>query len=107
MSDYNKLVRDKIPEYIASQGGQSQTRVLSDPEFKIELYKKLREEVEELITQQNGTSEELTNEIADIYEVLEAIVKLEDLDEDKISAKQNQKREERGGFEKKIFLIRS
>ncbi|MFA5358473.1 MAG: nucleoside triphosphate pyrophosphohydrolase [Patescibacteria group bacterium] len=107
MKEYNKLIRDKIPEYIASQGGKSETRTLEDAEYRSELYKKLLEESQELVEKQGGDKQEVINEIADVLEVLEAIMKLEGLSQQEVVDRQQQKREERGSFDKKIFLIRS
>ena len=47
---FNKLVRDKIPEKIKNNGEVPYTRVLSDEEFRIELEKKLLEEIRALLT---------------------------------------------------------
>ena len=38
---FNKLVRDKIPDKIESNGEKAITRSLNDEEYRIELYKKL------------------------------------------------------------------
>lgn len=46
---FNKLVRDRIPEMIESNCEVPVTRVLEDKEYKEELHKKLKEEVNEVI----------------------------------------------------------
>lgn len=67
--EYHKLVRDKIPDIIEGHGEKYVARVAGDEEFLVKLKEKLREETEEFIA--SGSSEE----IADIYEVLEALMK--------------------------------
>ena len=46
---YNKLVRDNIPNIISNDNEIPITRILSDDEFKTELYKKLSEECKEVL----------------------------------------------------------
>ena len=47
--EFNKLVRDYIPDKIESNGEVAVTRVLNDVEYKDELYKKLLEEANEVV----------------------------------------------------------
>lgn len=94
--EYNKLVRDKIPEILDSKGILYEKRIASDDEYKIELIKKLNEEVGEFT--EAGEQEEL----ADVIEVIEALKKLEEYAN--VEEIQIKKREERGGFDNKIIL---
>ena len=94
--DYNKLVRDRMPEILEARNIPFETRILDDAEYKTELIKKLQEEVSEFI--ENPSAEEL----ADIMEVVRALRHLPDFDEAK--AIQRSKREERGGFTDKIMM---
>ncbi len=71
---YNKLVRDKIPEIIKSNGEKPITRILTDEEFKAELEKKLNEEYLEVI---NATGKDRIEELADMVEVIKYLAKLE------------------------------
>lgn len=98
MKTFNKLVRDKIPEIILNSGEQCTTRILDNEEYLHELNTKLSEEVNEYLE-----SSEL-EEIADIFEVLYAIldakkVSKEDLEDIRIA-----KVEKRGAFKERIFL---
>lgn len=97
MANYNKLVRDKIPEILDAKNTPYEKRVaVTDEEYKSELIKKLREESDEL--SEAGDIEEL----ADVIEVIETLKKLpEYLNVEEIRQK---KKEERGGFEKRIIL---
>ena len=47
-SAMGKLVRDRIPEIVAAEGGQQNVRVLDDDEYARALLDKLVEEVNEL-----------------------------------------------------------
>jgi len=99
---FNKLVRDNIPNKIESNGEVPITRILSDDEYRTELYKKLLEESHEVINSQGG--EDTLEELADVLEVLKAIAELNNKKIDDVIEKANQKRLKRGGFEKRIFL---
>ena len=99
---FNKLVRDNIPDIITSNGEESVTRILADEEYKVELYKKLLEEANEVISSKN--SDETLEELADVLEILRSIAELNGKKLDDVLKNANQKKLKRGGFEKRIFL---
>jgi predicted house-cleaning noncanonical NTP pyrophosphatase (MazG superfamily) len=99
---FNKLVRDNIPDIIANNGEESVTRVLEDKKYKLELYKKLLEEANEVIN--SKSPDETIEELADVLEILRAIAKLNGKELDDIIEVADQKKSKRGGFEKRIFL---
>lgn len=100
---HDKLVRDKIPAIIEQNNEIPFTRILdADSEYRRELYKKLREECNEVIESKN--SNETLAELADVLEILKAIAELEKATIDDIIETSNKKRLQRGGFEKRIFL---
>lgn len=95
---YNKLVRDKIPEYIEGKGGMPITHIADEAEYWIKLKEKLLEEVEEF------SKDEDIEEIADVLEVIDAITEYKKLDREEIEQMKNKKSEERGKFEKRVIL---
>lgn len=99
---FNKLVRDNIPNIIENNGEKAIIRILGDEEYRVELYKKLLEESQEVINSQD--TEDTLVELADVLEVLKSIAELENRNLDDIIEIANQKRLKRGGFSKKIFL---
>ena len=98
---YNKLVRDKIPEIIVNKGGKATFRQLSDEEFACFLEMKLDEEVGEY--HRDKTAEEL----ADILEVIYALAESKGLSKEELLQIYQKKHNERGGFSKKLLLLRS
>lgn len=101
MTTYNKLVRDKIPDIIAAKGEQATTRIADTREYKELLCAKLREEVEELIADHN------TTECADVLEVMHALIQSFGFIYEEVEKVREQRRADRGGFEKRIVLIES
>lgn len=99
---FNKLVRDNIPNIIIKNGDTPYTRILDDNEYKLELLKKLEEETKEVVGASN--KDELLEEIADVYEVLLALIKLNDCNIDEIEKLALNKAMKNGRFDKKIFL---
>ena len=79
---FNKLVRDNIPNIIENNGEKAITRILSDKEYRVELYKKLLEESQEVINSQD--TEDILEELADVLEVLKSIAELENRNLDDI-----------------------
>lgn len=98
---YGKLVRDKIPEIIKNNGEEPITRILDFDEYKKELEMKLLEECHEVLESQ---SKERLEELADLIEVVKALVKLEDATLEDVFKIAEQKKEKRGAFEKRIYL---
>lgn len=98
MKQYNKLVRDKIPEIIQKSGKCSEYKVLSDDEYRIELDKKLDEEVSEYREARN------MEELADIMEVLYALCESSGSSIEELERIRKRKAEERGAFKDKIYL---
>lgn len=96
---YNKLVRDRIPEMIKNEGYTPHTRILSDSEYLEELDKKLGEETEEFHRDKN------LEELADIVEVVFALCDAIGSTPDELMRLKKEKADKRGGFAKKIFLI--
>lgn len=98
MKVYNKLVRDNIPQIIKSSGKACNYYVLSDGEFIECLNAKLQEEVAEYL--QSGEVEEL----ADILEVLRALVVAKGCTVDALEAIRAQKAAKNGAFNQKLLL---
>ena len=98
MKIYNKLVRDKIPEIIASTGKTFDVHYAKKEELLPLLEAKLNEEVYEYLEDKN------LEELADVMEVLFSIACVLGYSEEDLIHKRNAKKEERGGFEKGIVL---
>ena len=96
--EYDKLIRDRIPEIIEAEGKRCEVEVLDDEEFTIYLEKKLKEEVDEFI--ESGKIVEL----ADIYEVILKILELEGVTIEEFEDMRKEKASERGKFEKQLKL---
>lgn len=92
-----KLVRDKIPQIIMSDGKNPIIRTLSDEEYLKELDRKLDEEVSEY------QADKSLEEMADVLEVLFAICEARGHSVNELMKVRDEKRENRGGFKEKIF----
>lgn len=97
---HNKLVRDKIPEVIERTGKKFSTHIAGELEYKEELFKKVYEELEEF--KENPCAEEM----ADIFEVLEGLVKAYNIEMNDVFDIKEEKARERGAFDEKIILER-
>jgi predicted house-cleaning noncanonical NTP pyrophosphatase (MazG superfamily) len=95
---YNKLVRDKIPSIIEKANKQAFTYTASEEEVKEMLFLKIVEELEEF------KEAPIEEELADILEVIDGIASVFNLDMDNVKIVKENKKSERGGFEKRIVL---
>jgi len=93
-----KLVRDRIPEIINSSGRTCTTKILPPEEYIRLLDEKLTEELAEY--QESKSIEEL----ADLLEVMEAVVKARGYSAEDLLRIKQEKQEKRGSFEQRILL---
>jgi len=99
MIEYNKAIRDKIPEIVKKSGNECNIKTLSDEEFLKKLEEKLSEEVTEY---QNDKNPE---ELIDILEIIYRIAQLKGISKEELENMRIKKSEERGGFDKNLYLI--
>lgn len=95
---YDKLVRDRIPEIIEGKGSHAVVEVLDESAFKRYLDEKLLEELREY--QEDGS----VGELADLVEVVYAILDSKGVSVEEFERIRVSKAEERGGFRKKFLL---
>ena len=98
MKEYNKLVRDKIPEIMISKNCKPVTTSLNDEEYIRELNNKLLEEVNEYLTDYDVL------ELADIMEVVLAILNHKGVDFEEFEKLRLDNVNKRGAVKEKIFL---
>jgi predicted house-cleaning noncanonical NTP pyrophosphatase (MazG superfamily) len=101
-TEHNKLVRDKIPEMIRTSGNQCEILVLNDVEYIEALKQKLIEEAKEAAI---APPDELAQELADVMEVIDALLTTTGIAPEKVREIQTEKRSQRGGFDNKIKLL--
>jgi len=97
-TNYNKLVRDKIPEIIKANGAVPTYRILTHAEYLHALNQKLQEEVAEYLEDNS------IEEICDILEVTYAIAAAKGYSIQDIANARQTKNEKSGAFNNKIFL---
>ncbi|MBQ8749594.1 MAG: nucleoside triphosphate pyrophosphohydrolase [Clostridia bacterium] len=98
MQIHNKLVRDKIPEIINSEGRTCKTRILDDAEFLDSFNQKLQEELQEYLDSGN------VEELADLEEVIRAILDAKNISYSNFENIRKLKVQKRGAFKDKILL---
>lgn len=96
--EYDKAIRDRIPEIIKAAGKECDVVQVSEQEFLSKLIEKIGEEAEEC--QANPSLEEL----ADMVEVIRAIVGLMGHSWEDLEQVREQKAQARGAFEQRLVL---
>jgi predicted house-cleaning noncanonical NTP pyrophosphatase (MazG superfamily) len=99
--EHDKLVRDLIPELIEKAGKECKFRKLEEEEYHHKLKEKLREEVVEYLKSDDF------EELADILEVIRALVITHNKDMEALEDKRKKKKESRGAFENRQLLIKA
>jgi predicted house-cleaning noncanonical NTP pyrophosphatase (MazG superfamily) len=103
-TEYNKLVRDRIPELLNQAGFTYDIATMNEQEYQHALYEKLIEEALEAAT---ASSPQLITELADLYEVMDTLMTINGINSDAVRAEQERRRNERGGFTQRIRLLRT
>jgi len=100
MKIYNKLVRDKIPQVIQKSGKKPVVKILSEAQYKKALDQKLKEEIKEY------SKSKTVEELADIEEIILAILKVRRISNSEFNKIRIQKAKERGSFNNRIKLVK-
>ena len=95
---YNKLVRDRIPEIIESDGKTCVIETLSKEKYLWMLDAKMDEELREYHLEHN------IEELADLLEVIYSAVKARGYTDEEFERVRKNKARERGTFDKRILL---
>ncbi|PFM63667.1 phosphoribosyl-ATP pyrophosphohydrolase [Bacillus cereus] len=103
MPTYNKLIRDKIPQIIKTNGKTCTTKTLSKNEYIKEICKKTQEELTEYL--EANTKEHKLEELSDLLELINALAEHEGTTLEEINTIRKKKVEERGGFSDRVFLV--
>jgi predicted house-cleaning noncanonical NTP pyrophosphatase (MazG superfamily) len=93
-----KLVRDLIPDIMKKNGQIPDTFIATESEYSKFLIEKLLEEVKEYCIAENE------EELADILEIIDAIIKNKNFSKKNIVKIKNEKNVLKGKFKKKIIL---
>lgn len=99
---HQKLVRDKIPQAIKATGDTGRFKILSPKAFEKELKKKLIEESKEVA---NASGDSVLDELADVLEIVKSIASHYKIRFSRVEKHQEEKRNKRGSFKKKLFLV--
>ena len=127
IKEFNKLVRDRIPEIIEKANKQVFSKILDSEDFLYELIKKRNEEfleLEEALAK--GKINQIVEEMADlllveetirsidseksffkIFRLIEKLRKDNNVSRSKLKRVYNIKNKEKGKFNKKIFLLKT
>lgn len=95
---YNKLIRDKIPQVIQQSGKLAVIEEVSSKAYLELLNAKLGEELQEYLEDQN------VEELADLVEVVYAIVDHKSVSLQEFESIRQQKVKEKGAFKNKLLL---
>ena len=102
--EYDKLVRDGIPDVIREDGETPVARTVDGEELERYLLDKLVEEAVEARDAASDPEESVDAELADLAAVLDALT--ERRGRDRVARLRQEKRTERGGFDDGVVLDR-
>lgn len=98
MIEYDKLIRDKIPEIIENSGKKCIVEKMDDDTYLQYLDWKLNEELAEY------QADKSLEELADLLEVMYAVAEARGYSVEELENTRKAKAEKRGGFKEKLCL---
>ncbi len=101
-TSYHKLIRDRIPAIIQERGGDCGTERMDEAAYRQALREKLVEEAQEVAT---AATDDLVTELADLYEVVDALLLATGLTSQQVLTLQAQRRAKRGAFTQRLRLL--
>ncbi|MDB6066846.1 MAG: hypothetical protein JWR26_3054 [Pedosphaera sp.] len=101
--EFNKLVRDNVPEIIRQRGESVKTALLDKESLVIALREKLIEEAYELLDAKDEQS--VIEELADVKEVIDCLIQKLNVTVADVDTAQIKKRHDRGGFSQGVVLV--
>lgn len=99
---YDRLVRDRIPEIIRQKGLLCESVEMEEQEYHERLREKIIEEAHEVVS---ASPTDLVEELGDLYETIESLMAIHQINPDTVADAQAQKRQERGGFRGRVKLL--
>lgn len=100
--EFNKLIRNKLPELMRNEGVVLFTKELSNEEYIDFLKEKIIEEAKEV--REASSKDKLVIELADVIEVIHAIAKSNDISLEEIEQERQKKREVNGYFDADSYI---
>ncbi len=98
----NKLARDKTLENMKQDGIITSHKILNKNDLLYHLKQKLVEESKEV--EEASSQNEIIAELADVFELLDAIIKVSEISLENIICVKEFKQKTRGGFDMGIYL---
>jgi predicted house-cleaning noncanonical NTP pyrophosphatase (MazG superfamily) len=99
---YNKLCRDKVPDIIRTKGYECEVREVAHDEFKREIVRKVYEEASGVSN--HDSREQLVKQLADLVITLDAVTEEYGISDDELDEAVKKSMEEKGGYEKRLYL---
>lgn len=100
--EYNKLIRDRIPEILEAQNITFSVEEMTETEYRQALRSKLIEEAKEAAEADDA---DLVVELVDLLEVIDATIAAYGISRNQVLDCQTNRRTERGGFMRKLRLL--
>lgn len=100
--EFNKLIRNKLPERMIQEGIKVNAKVLNKEEYIFRLKDKLIEEAQEV--KDADSIEQLIVELADVLEVFSALAKAFEISMEKVKKAKVEKQKVNGTFDSKSFI---